>query len=55
MKNKLNLGTVLGSIGVIAGVLLMIGGNWFVGLFGSIASAGLIYHGYRDYKNQKTE
>jgi hypothetical protein len=48
-----NVGLILGILGFIAGIALLFGKNWFIGIFGSIASAGIAYKGYRDLKEQK--
>ena len=52
-KNSVNLGLILGILGFIAGIGLLITENWFIGIFGSIASAGLAYKGYQDSKELK--
>lgn len=52
-KSSVNLGLVLGIIGFIAGIGLLFTENWFIGLFGAIASAGIAYKGYQDSKNAK--
>lgn len=47
-KGKLNLGLVIGTLGFLAGIFLLFTDSWLIGLFGSIASAGIAYQGYRD-------
>ncbi|WP_299214231.1 hypothetical protein [uncultured Aquimarina sp.] len=42
-----------GIIGFLAGIGLLLGGNILIGSFGSIASAGLAYKGYKDLKELK--
>ena len=49
-KKTANLALVLGVLGFLAGIGLMFGESWFIGIFGSIASAGLAYKGYQDSK-----
>ncbi len=49
-KKNLNLGLVLGIIGTIAGILLIFMENYLIGIFGSIASAGLAYQSYNSKK-----
>ncbi len=54
-KNKTtNSSLVLGVIGFIAGIALMFGEAWFIGIFGSIASAGLAYKGYQESKETQS-
>ncbi len=52
-KNTVNLGLIIGFLGFIAGIGLMFGEHWFIGIFGSIASAGVAYKGYQDLKEPK--
>lgn len=52
-KKTANLALVLGVLGFLAGIGLMFGESWFIGIFGSIASAGLAYKGYQDSKEFK--
>jgi uncharacterized membrane protein len=52
-KSKLNLGIVVGLLGLISGIFLIFQGVWFIGLFGSIASAGLAFKGYLDSKDDQ--
>jgi Kef-type K+ transport system membrane component KefB len=49
-NNWLSLPVILGTLGLIAGIALTLEGNWLIGIAGSIASAGLVYKGYQDYK-----
>lgn len=50
-KYKPNLGFILGILGLAAGIGLLFTKSWFIGLFGSIASASLVYKTYIDNKN----
>lgn len=50
-NNRLNFGLVIGILGIIAGIFLLFSEIWFVGVFGTIASAGIAYRGYQDFKN----
>ena len=52
-KNRVNLPLVLGILGFLAGIGLMFGENKLIGIFGSIASAGLAYKGYKELKESK--
>ena len=52
-KKSANIGLIIGVLGFIAGVILMFGESWFIGIFGSIASAGIAYKGYQDSKELK--
>ncbi len=54
-KSAFNLALVVGILGTIAGIVLLFSDNWFIGLFGSIASAGVAYKGYQDSKAVKEE
>lgn len=49
-KRAVNLALVIGILGVLCGIGLLFTENWFIGLFGSIASAGIAYKGYQDSK-----
>ena len=49
-KSSVNLALILGILGFIAGIALLFGESWFIGIFGSIASAGVAYKGYQDLK-----
>lgn len=53
IKNAANLGLVLGILGFLAGIGLIFSENWMIGIFGSIASAGIAYKGYQDRKESK--
>ena len=53
-KNTANLVLTLGIVGFIAGISLLFGESWLIGIFGSIASAGLVYKGYQDSKRLKS-
>lgn len=52
-KNTGKLAMVIGLLGFISGIILAFGENRFIGFFGSIASAGIAYKGYQDYKEFK--
>jgi hypothetical protein len=55
-KNKKNASKValtIGVIGAISGVFLILSKEWFIGIFGTIASAGIAYKGYVDLKSGK--
>ena len=54
-ENNGKLAMVLGVIGFISGLFLLFSESWFIGLFGSIASAGVAYMGYRDYHASKDQ
>ncbi|NRA91328.1 MAG: hypothetical protein HRU26_01360 [Psychroserpens sp.] len=45
-----NYAMVLGILGFIAGIGLLFTESWFIGIFGSIASAGVAYKSYQDSK-----
>ena len=49
-KKNFNLGLILGILGAIAGILLLFMGNYLIGIFGSIASAGLAWQSYNSHK-----
>ena len=51
-KNKIstNPGLIIGILGFVAGIGLLFTESWFIGIFGSIASAGIAYKGYQDAK-----
>lgn len=51
-KSSFNLGLIVGILGTIAGVALLLTGQTFLGFFGTIASLGLAFQGYRD-RNKK--
>lgn len=48
-KSTFNLALVIGVLGFICGIGLLFTENWFIGLFGAIASAGIAYKGYQDW------
>ncbi len=52
-KKSANRALILGVLGFIAGIALLFGDSWFIGLFGSIASAGVAYKGYQDLEALK--
>lgn len=55
-KNKKNASKValtIGVIGAISGVFLILSKEWFIGIFGTIASAGIAYKGRVDLKSGK--
>ena len=49
-ENKSKLGLIIGILGVAAGIVLIFSDSWQIGIGGSLASAGLVYQGYRDLK-----
>lgn len=49
-RSNLNLGLILGIAGCVAGIGLLFTDSWLIGIFGSIASAGIAYKGYQDSK-----
>ncbi len=51
-NNGAKTGLTLGIIGLIAGIFLIFSGNNLIGIFGSIASAGIAIKGYTDLKNK---
>ena len=54
-KNKMqtNTGLIIGTLGFIAGIGLLFTESWLIGIFGSIASAGIAYKGYQDSRESK--
>jgi len=52
-KTSTNLGLIIGIICFIAGIGLLFTESWLIGIFGSIASAGIAYKGYQDSKDIK--
>ena len=54
-KNKMqtNTGLIIGTLGFIAGIGLLFTKSWLIGIFGSIASAGIAYKGYQDSRESK--
>jgi ABC-type transport system involved in cytochrome bd biosynthesis fused ATPase/permease subunit len=50
-KSPFTLGVVVGSLGVIAGIGLLFTESWLIGIFGGIASAGLLYKAYIDHQS----
>lgn len=52
-NNSYKLGLTLGILGFIAGIALLFGENKFIGIAGSVASAGLIIKGLKDRKALK--
>lgn len=49
-NKKTNLALIIGILGVLAGIGLLFTESWLIGIFGSIASAGIAYKGYQDSK-----
>lgn len=47
-KKSFNLGLIIGILGMMAGISLLFTNSWLIGIFGTIASAGISYKGYRD-------
>ena len=41
---------IIGVLGFISGIILLFDENWIIGIFGSIASVGILYKGYKDSK-----
>ncbi len=54
-KNSYTMGLILGILGLLAGIGLLFSKNYLIGIFGSIASSGLILKGYKDMKETKKE
>ncbi len=52
-KTSTNPGLIIGILGFIAGIGLLFTESWFIGIFGSIASAGIAYKGYQDSRESK--
>jgi ABC-type transport system involved in cytochrome bd biosynthesis fused ATPase/permease subunit len=52
-KRFLNLGVIIGTLGTIAGIGLLIMGEWLIGGSGTVASAGLAYFSYQNAKKQE--
>gem|GEM_PF-6640382 len=46
---------IIGVLGVISGIGLMFTDSWFIGISGSIASAGLVYMHYHSANKSKIE
>ena len=53
-KISTNLGLIIGGLGFIAGIGLLFTESWFIGIFGSIASAGIAYKGYQNGREAKS-
>jgi uncharacterized membrane protein YkgB len=51
-NNEVKMGLTLGIIGFIAGIFLIFFGNNLIGIFGSIASAGIAIKSYKGLKNK---
>lgn len=49
-KTPFNLGLIIGIIGLFAGIGLLFSESWMIGIFGSIASAGIAIKSYLDRK-----
>lgn len=49
-KKSGKLALIIGILGFISGIILLFDENWLIGIFGSIASAGISYKGYKDSK-----
>jgi len=54
-KSTSKLILTLGVSGCIAGIFLLFSESWFIGVFGSIASAGLALKGYKELKASKNK
>ncbi len=52
-KRSTNLSLIIGVLGFTAGIGLLFTDSWLIGLFGSVASAGLAYKGYQDSRKSK--
>ena len=50
-KNKLNLGLIIGVLGMIAGVIFLFQKEWVIGTAGTISSFFVLYLGYEKRKN----
>ena len=50
-KKTSNLGLYLGILGTLAGIYLIVQGDYLVGVSGGIASAGLVYINYKALKS----
>lgn len=51
---SINLGLIIGTLGVISGVVLIVLDNLFIGSFGAIASAYIAYKGYQTWKSERS-
>ncbi len=51
-NNGAKFAAALGTIGLIAGVFLIFSGDTFIGIAGSVASAGIAYKGFNDLKKR---
>ena len=49
-KSNFNLGFLIGMIGLLAGVLLIVQGNYLIGLSGSVASVALALMNLKKFK-----
>jgi hypothetical protein len=54
-KKSPKLVLILGICGFIAGVILVFGENYMIGIFGGIASASVAYKAYQDSKALKAK
>lgn len=54
-KNPYSMGLILGILGLLAGIGLVFSKSYLIGIFGSIASSGLILKGYKDMKEAKNQ
>ena len=52
-KRSTNLSLIVGVLGFIAGIGLLFTESWLIGIFGSVASAGLAYKGFHDSRKSK--
>lgn len=48
------MGLIIGIIGFIAGIFFLFSKQYFIGISGSIASAGIAYKSYSDLKKSRT-
>ena len=49
-KAATKIALTIGVVGFIAGITLLFTESWMIGIFGSIASAGIAIKGYQDSK-----
>ena len=53
-KNNGKLALIIGILGTLSGIVLMFQDNMMIGVFGTIASLGVTFKGYQDYKSTKS-
>lgn len=54
-KNAYKTGLTMGILGLLAGIGLLFTGNLLIGVFGSIASAALIFKGVKEMKESQDQ